>query len=116
MEFQSLQTFSFSSFVHDAVMVVGLGLALLAGVVFVTLGVLLPGLLTALGGQHGDPRDRYVEFGPMEAPLITEPAPRRDASLGTSADRPTVVRPHLWRHVTAGGTIQLLAPSDGGTR
>ncbi len=115
MEFQTLHTVSFSTFVHDALIVAGLALALLAGLVFLHLGVLLPGLLTALGGHHGDPRDRYPEFGPAAAPLISEPA-RRDTAAETSADPPTAVRAHLWRHVAAGGTIQVVAPSHGGTR
>ena len=115
MEFPSLPTVSFSSLVHDALIVVGLGVALLAGLVFLTLGVLLPGLLTSLGGHQGDPRDRYVEFGPVAAPLISEPAPRREASATTS-DPHTVVRPYLWRHVSGGGTIQLASPLDGVSR
>jgi hypothetical protein len=116
MEFPSLQTISFPSFVHDAAIIAGLGVALLAGLVFINLGVLLPGLLTALGGCHGDPRDRYVEFGPAAAPLISEPAPRRAASPETRPDQHPVVRPHLWRQVATGGAIQLAAPIDSGTR
>ncbi len=116
MEFQSLQTLSLSSFVHDALIIGGLCVALLDGLVFINLGVLLPGLLTSLGGRHGDPRGTYVEFGPAAAPLISEPAPRPAASPATRLDPPTVVRPHLWRHVSGGGAIQFAPPIDGGTQ
>jgi hypothetical protein len=77
MEFQSLQTLSLWSLVHDALIVVGVGIALLAGLVFVNLGLLLPGLLTSLGGHHSDARGEYLEVGPVAAPTISEPAPRQ---------------------------------------
>ena len=116
MEFQSLQTLSLSSFVHDALIIGGLCVALLAGLVFINLGVLLPGLLSSLGGRQGDPCGTYVEFGPAAAPLISEPAPRQEGFPVTRLEPSTVMRPHLWRHVSGCGATLLASPVDGGTQ
>ena len=70
---------SVSAVLHDALVVVGVGAALLAGVVFVSLGLLLPGLLTWTDGRHGPRTNRYLEPGPEAAPLISAPAPRSQA-------------------------------------
>ena len=93
MPFHSLQTVSLSSLVHDALVALGLGSALLAGLVFFSLGLLLPGLLTCLGGHYGNPREEYQEFGPAAAPLISEPAPRWTASPEVVFGRQSVARP-----------------------
>jgi hypothetical protein len=116
MELRSLQTFSFPSFVHDAAIIAGLVVALVVALAFINLGLLLPGLLSSLGRYQDDPPGRYVEFGPAAAPLISEPAPRRETSPATSPDPPTMVRPHLWRHASGGGSIELAAPGNGGRR
>ena len=100
MEIHFLQTVSFSSLIHDAVVGVGIGAALLAGLVFISLGLLLPGLLTSLGGHHGNSPGGYVEFGPAAAPIISEPAPRRDPSPETSLEPQHVTRPHLWQRLS----------------
>jgi hypothetical protein len=95
MEFYSLPALSVPLVVQDALIVIGAGVALLASLVFINLGVLLPGLLTSLGGPHPDQRGAYLEFGPAGAPLIAEPAPRAMARETNVEPRP-VARPHLW--------------------
>jgi hypothetical protein len=86
------------------------------GLIFVNLGVLLPGLLSSLGWQQGNPRERYVEFGPEAVPLISEPAPPQQESPTKRPDPPTVVRPRMWKHLAGSVTVQLTAPSNGGRR
>ncbi|MGH2617411.1 MAG: hypothetical protein ACRDJC_19430 [Thermomicrobiales bacterium] len=109
MELHFLQTLSLPSLEQDAVAVVGAGVALLAVFAFINLGVLLPGLPTALGGPQPDPRGEFLEIGPGDGPVISEPAPRRAASSDTKPDRHDIARPHLWRHL-AGCAITPLAP------
>ena len=105
MEIHALHTLSLSSLVHDALVALGLGVALLAGLVFLCLGLLLPGLLTSLGGHYGTSGAEYVEFGPA-APLISEPAPpRRTSSPAVAPDPQPVARPHLGPLVTADATV-----------
>ncbi|MCD6032202.1 MAG: hypothetical protein K0S78_4384, partial [Thermomicrobiales bacterium] len=58
MELNVLPPLSLLSFVHDALAVAGIAAALIACSAFVCLGVLLPGVLTALGGPVPD---RHVE-------------------------------------------------------
>jgi hypothetical protein len=96
MELNSLHALSVPSLAHDALVLVGIGTALMAGFAFITLGLLLPGLLTALGGKYGDANGRYLEFGPAAGPLISEPAPPRAASPETDVEPRPVARPHLW--------------------
>src|SRR5215211_124502 len=79
MELSALQALSLPLVVQDALIAVGAGVALLAILVFINLGVLLPGLLTSLGGSQPDQRGAYLEFGPAGAPVISEPAPSRTA-------------------------------------
>jgi hypothetical protein len=103
MEFSSLHIVSFSSFDDDALTVAGIAVALLIGLIVITLGVLLPWLLSALGGQPSELRDRCVEFDALAASLITEPGAPQHSAPVTRTDPPTVARFHLWRHVTGGG-------------
>ena len=74
MEFNGLLTLSLPFAVQDALIAVGAGVALLACLAFINLGILLPGLLKSLGGPRPDQRGAYLEFGPAGAPLISEPA------------------------------------------
>ena len=86
MDVQFLYTLSVPSFAHHALMVAGASAALLAGLVFFNLAVLLPGL------------------------LISEPAPRPAASWETNLDSETLVRPHLWRYLLGFTTTPLPPP------
>jgi ABC-type dipeptide/oligopeptide/nickel transport system permease subunit len=54
MEFTAPPTLPFV--VQDVLVAVGAGVALLAGLAFLNLGLLLPGLLTSLGGPQPDQR------------------------------------------------------------
>ena len=96
MEFTALPTLSLPFVVQDALIVVGAGVALLASLVFINLGLLLPGLLTSLGGPQPDQRGAYLEFGPAGAPIISEPAPPRAMEQETDVALKPVARPHLW--------------------
>jgi hypothetical protein len=84
--------------VQDALIVVGAGVALLASLAFISLGILLPGLLTPLSGFQPDQRGAYVEFGPAAGPIISEPAPRRAMDQETVAEPVQAARPHLASH------------------
>ena len=110
MDVQFLYTLSVPSFAHHALMVAGASAALLAGLVFFNLAVLLPGLLRTPGGHGGDPDGEHIEFGPVAAPIISEPAPRPAASWETNLDSETLVRPHLWRHLLGFTTTPLPPP------
>ena len=116
MEFHALHMLSLPLLVQDALIAVGAGVALLACLAFINLGVLLPGLLTSLGGHQPDQRGAYLEFGPAGAPIISKPRPPSAPSLETSAEARALVRPHLWRHLSAGGAAQLASPIDGRTQ
>jgi hypothetical protein len=59
----------------DAFSVIGAAVAVLVFLAFISLGHLLPGLLTALGGPAPDRSQAYPEFGPAVYPVISEPAP-----------------------------------------
>src|SRR5215218_10375590 len=96
MEFNGLHTLSLPFVVQDALIAVGAGVALVAILVFVNLGVLLPGLLTSLGGPQPDQRGACLEFGPAGAPVISEPAPPRAAPPEPDVAPRHVARPHLW--------------------
>jgi hypothetical protein len=96
MEFNGLQTLSLPFAVQDVLIAVGAAVALLASLAFINLGVLLPGLLTSLGGPQPDQRSAYLEFGPAGAPLISEPAYPRAASSEPDAAPRRVARPNLW--------------------
>ncbi len=74
---------------HDVVVLLGLAAALLAGVVLVNLGLLLPGLLGWLDGHHGDPSGGVIEPGPGNPSIITEPARRRPTAIADAAAVPT---------------------------
>lgn len=100
MEFHALQALSLPSLAHDALVLVGVGTALLAGLAFITLGLLLPGLLTSLGGHYSDPRGGYLEFGPAAGPIISEPAPPRAMDQETVVEPPHGARPHVWRQLS----------------
>ena len=82
MEFSGLHTLSLPFVVQDALIAIGAAVALLACLAFINLGVLLPGLLTSLGGSHPDQRGAYLEFGPVGAPVISEPSSSRAAPPG----------------------------------
>ena len=96
MAFQALPALSLPLLVQDALIVVGAGVALLAILSFINLGILLPGLLTSLGGPQPDQRGAYLEFGPAGAPVISEPAPPRAAPPETEVKPRPEARPHLW--------------------
>ena len=96
MELTALRALALPLFIQDALFVVGAGVALLAILIFLNLGVLLPGLLTALGGPPPDQRGAYLEFGPAAGPLISEPAPPRAMDQETDVAPEPVTRPHLW--------------------
>jgi hypothetical protein len=96
MEFNGLHTLSLPFVVQDALIAVGAGVALVAILVFINLGVLLPGLLTSLGGPQPDQRGAYLEFGPAGAPVISEPARSRTATPETDVAPRQVARPNLW--------------------
>ena len=96
MDLNALQMLSLPFVVQDVLVAIGAGVALLAILVFLNLGVLLPGLLTSLGGPPPDQRGAYLEFGPAAGPLITEPAPPRAMEQETDRAPRQVGRPHLW--------------------
>src|SRR5688572_20388737 len=70
MEFHALPALSLPFVVQDILVAIGAGVALLAILVFLNLGLLLPGLLSSLGGPPPDQRGAYLEFGPAAGPLI----------------------------------------------
>ena len=96
MEFNGLHTLSLPFVVQDALIAVGAGVALLACLAFINLGVLLPGLLTSLGGPQPDQRGAYLEFGPAGAPVISEPSSPRPAPQELDVEPRHVARPSLW--------------------
>ena len=96
MDFNGLHTLSLPFAVQDALIAVGAGVVLLACLAFINLGILLPGLLTSLGGPQPDQRGAYLEFGPAGAPVISEPASPRAASSEPDVAPGHVARPNLW--------------------
>src|SRR5215212_12267595 len=96
MEFNGLHTLSLPFAVQDALIAVGAAVVLLACLAFINLGVLLPGLLTSLGGPQPDQRGAYLEFGPAGAPVISEPALPHAAASQPDVEPRRVARPHLW--------------------
>jgi hypothetical protein len=109
MEFNGLHTLSLPFAVQDALIAVGAGVALLACLAFINLGILLPGLLTSLGGPQPDQRGAYLEFGPTAAPIISGPAPSRVTQEQTQPRPRPAARPHIWRHLL-GGTALPMSP------
>jgi hypothetical protein len=109
MEFQSLPALAVPPLLQDALIVVGAGVALLASLAFINLGILLPGLLTALGGPQPDQRGAYLEFGPLAAPIISEPAPPQVTQETHPGPRPAA-RPHIWRHLLGGMALYTAPP------
>ena len=100
METHSLQALSIPSFVHDAPVVAGVGFVLIAGLAFITLSVLLPGLRTARSGPQTDQRGAFREFGPSAASLISDPVLPRAASPEADLEPQHVARPHRWPDVS----------------
>jgi hypothetical protein len=96
MEFNGLHTLSLPFVVQDALIAVGAAVALLACLAFINLGVLLPGLLTSLGGPQPDQRGAYLEFGPAGAPVISEPSFPNTAPAEPDVAPSRVARPNLW--------------------
>ena len=111
MEFQALHALSLPLLMQDALIAVGAGIALIAGLAFINLGILLPGLLTSLGGPRPDQRGAYLEFGPAGAPIISEPAPPRLTQQQTRPGPQPAARPHIWRQLL-GGMALPTAPSQ----
>jgi hypothetical protein len=111
MELHVLPLLSLPSVVHDALAIAGIAAALIAFLAFISLGVLLPGVLTTLRGSVPDRRDAYPEFGPAAYPVISEPAPRRGAMSESPQDRAGqhIARSHLWR-LLSGSPVSLMAP------
>ena len=68
---------SLAAFAHDALVVAGIGAALLAGIAVIYLGLLLPGLLTWTDGRHGRSGKGLLDPAPGAPPVISEPARRR---------------------------------------
>jgi hypothetical protein len=89
-----LPALAFSSLLDDALTVVGIAIALIIGFVFINFGLLLPGLFTWLDGCHRDSRNEYVEFGPVAAPIISDPAPSGIVSREMNPNPEPVVQPH----------------------
>ena len=96
MEFSGLHTLSLPFAVQDALIAVGAGVALLVGLAFINLGILLPGLLTLLGGPHPDQRGAYLEFSPTGAPVISEPTSPSAVFPQPDVAPRQIARPNLW--------------------
>jgi hypothetical protein len=96
MEFNGLHTLSLPFAVQDALIAVGAAVVLLACLAFINLGILLPGLLTSLGGPQPDQRGAYLEFGQAGEPVIPEPASPRAAPPQPEVAPRQVARPYLW--------------------
>jgi hypothetical protein len=96
MELTALPTLALPFVVQDVLVAVGAGVALLAILIFLNLGLVLPGVLTALGGPPPDQRGAYLEFGPAAGPLISDPAPPGAIGQETNREPTPVARPHLW--------------------
>jgi hypothetical protein len=96
MDLNALHALSLPLLVQDLLIAIGAGVALIASLVFINLGVLLPGLLTSLGGSQPDQRGAYLEFGPAAGPIISEPAPPRPVDQETDIEPRQVAWPHLW--------------------
>ena len=111
MELNVLPPLSLPSFAHDALAIAGVAVALIACLAFVTLGVLLPGVLTALGGSASDRREGYVDSGPVAHPVISKSAPRREAHSEPPRDQVPrqTARPRPWRFLS-GSTVSPLVP------
>jgi hypothetical protein len=105
MELQALPALALPLLVQDALIAVGAGVALLAILAFINLGILLPGLLTSLGGPRPDQRGAYLEFGPAAAPVISEPAPPRASQQQSPPSSRPAARPQIWRHLLGGTTL-----------
>ena len=98
MELHALPPHSLPFIVQDALIVIGAGVALLASLAFISLGILLPGLLAPLSGFQPDQRGAYLEFGPAAGPIISEPAPPRAIDQETAPEPNHAARPHLGSH------------------
>ena len=96
MEFNGLHMLSLPFAVQDVLIAVGAAVALLASLAFINLGVLLPGLLTSLGGPQPDQRGAYLEFGPAGAPVISEPTSPRVTPAEPDIAPRHVARLNLW--------------------
>lgn len=86
MDLHFLPRLSLPSLAHDVLVVAGAGAALLASVVVINVGLLLPGLLTALGEPRADQRGEFV------------------------------ARPLLWRHLSGCAATSLAPPGLTGKR
>jgi hypothetical protein len=104
MELHALLTLSLPLVVQDALIVVVAGVVLLASLAFINLGILLPGLLTPLGGPQLDQRGAYLEFGPAGAPVVSEPAPPEPLQR--------LVRPQLRHRLWRGMALHLAPPRE----
>ena len=96
MELTALPALSLPFVVQDILVAVGAAVALLASLVFLNLGLVLPGLITSLGGPQPDQRGAYLEFGAAAGPIISEPAPPRAALPEGDGEPRHVARPYLW--------------------
>jgi hypothetical protein len=110
MELNGLHMLSLPFAVQDALIAVGAAVALLTSLAFINLGVLLPGLLTSLGGPQPDQRGTYLEFGPAGAPVIAGPVLGGVPSPESRPDPHPVARPDLGRQVLVGRRSQLAFP------
>ena len=107
MEFHALLALSLPLVLQDALIVVGVSVALLASLAFINLGILVPGLLTSLGRPPPDQRGAYLEFGPAAGPVISEPAPPRETQRQTLPNPQPAARPHIWRCLLSGTALHV---------
>jgi hypothetical protein len=112
MEFHAVHTLSLPLVLQDALIVVGVSVALLASLAFINLGILLPGLLTPLAGPQPDQRGAYLEFGPAGAPIISEPAPPRATDATAPGPSQTPARPQLRHRFWRGMALHLAPPRE----
>jgi hypothetical protein len=96
--------------VQDALIGVGVGVALLASLAFINLGTLLPSLLTSLGGPQPGQRGAYLEFDPAGAPIISGLTARGVPSLESRPDRHPVAPPNRSQRILVGRRSQLASP------
>ena len=112
MDFQALPALSLPLLVQDALIAVGAGAALLASLAFINLGIVLPGLLTSLGGPQPDQRGAYLEFGPAGAPIISEPASPRATDVPMPGPSQTPARLQLRHRFWRGMALDLAPPRE----
>ena len=112
MEFHALHTLLLPPVLQDTLIAVGTGVALLASIAFVNLGILLTGVVTSLARPQPDQRGAYPEFGPASAPIISEPAPPRATDAPAPGPSQTPARPQLRHRFWRGMALHLAPPRE----